>query len=519
VAIRAAFKAACDGKQVAVLVPTTLLAFQHYRTFSERLAEFPVKVDYLNRFRSTKETKEVYQNLENGKVDIVIGTHAIVSKNVKFKDLGLLIIDEEQKFGVAVKEKLKSIRVNVDTLTLTATPIPRTLQFSLMGARDFSVINTPPPNRQPVTTELLTMSEDRIRDAIRFELARGGQVFFVHNKVKNIQEMAAFLKKLVPEARICVGHGQMEGDQLEETLMAFMDGAYDVLLATNIIESGLDISNANTIIIHQAQNFGLSDLHQMRGRVGRSNIKAFCYLIVPPFTTLSTDARRRLKAIEEFSDLGSGFNVAMKDLDIRGAGNLLGGEQSGFISEIGFEMYHKILDEAVEELKHEEFHDLFADQPERPFVTDCQVEAEVDAFLPEKYVNNTTERLSLYMELDNIDESESSLDDFRKKLEDRFGPLPEAGNNLLEVVRLRRSAKQLGMEKVVLRNQKMRAQLVPGSMERFYQSEVFGKMLEYAQKHPEKMQFKQKGDSVQMEWQQVNDLHAAQILLSEMLLQ
>ena len=519
VAIRAAFKAACDGKQVAVLVPTTLLAFQHYRTFSERLAEFPVKVDYLNRFRSTKETKEVYQNLENGKVDIVIGTHAIVSKNVKFKDLGLLIIDEEQKFGVAVKEKLKSIRVNVDTLTLTATPIPRTLQFSLMGARDFSVINTPPPNRQPVTTELLTMSEDRIRDAIRFELARGGQVFFVHNKVKNIQEMAAFLKKLVPEARICVGHGQMEGDQLEETLMAFMDGAYDVLLATNIIESGLDISNANTIIIHQAQNFGLSDLHQMRGRVGRSNIKAFCYLIVPPFTTLSTDARRRLKAIEEFSDLGSGFNVAMKDLDIRGAGNLLGGEQSGFISEIGFEMYHKILDEAVEELKYEEFHDLFADQPERPFVTDCQVEAEVDAFLPEKYVNNTTERLSLYMELDNIDESESSLDDFRKKLEDRFGPLPEAGNNLLEVVRLRRSAKQLGMEKVVLRNQKMRAQLVPGSMERFYQSEVFGKMLEYAQKHPEKMQFKQKGDSVQMEWQQVNNLHAAQILLSEMLLQ
>ena len=517
VAIRAAFKAACDGKQVAVLVPTTLLAFQHYRTFSERLADFPVKVDYLNRFRSTKETKEVYAALENGKVDIVIGTHAIVSKNVKFKDLGLLIIDEEQKFGVSVKEKLKSFRVNVDTLTLTATPIPRTLQFSLMGARDFSVINTPPPNRQPVSTELITMSEDKIRDAIRFEMARGGQVFFVHNRVKNIQEIAAFLKKLVPEARICVGHGQMEGDALEETLMAFMDGAYDVLLATNIIESGIDISNANTIIINQAQNFGLSDLHQMRGRVGRSNAKAFCYLVVPPLTSLTNEARRRLKAIEEFSDLGSGFNVAMKDLDIRGAGNLLGGEQSGFISEIGFEMYHKILDEAVEELKHEEFKDLFQDQPDRPFVRDCQVEAEIDAFLPENYVNNTTERLAMYMELDNLDESDESIEAFKKKLEDRFGPMPKAGLNLLEVIRLRRLAKQLGIEKLVLKNSKMRGHLVAGNVERFYQSPIFGQILAWAQQHPEKMQFKQKGESIQLEWQMVHQLREAFVLLQDIL--
>jgi transcription-repair coupling factor (superfamily II helicase) len=517
VAIRAAFKAACDGKQVAVLVPTTLLAFQHYRTFSERLADFPVKVDYLNRFRSSKETKEVYAALENGKVDIVIGTHAIVSKNVKFKDLGLLVIDEEQKFGVSVKEKLKAFRVNVDTLTLTATPIPRTLQFSLMGARDFSVINTPPPNRQPVATELMTMSEEKIREAIRFEMARGGQVFFVHNRVKNIQEVAGFLKKLVPEARICVGHGQMEGDELEETLMAFMDGAYDVLLATNIIESGIDISNANTIIINQAQNFGLSDLHQMRGRVGRSNAKAFCYLVVPPLTTLTNEARRRLKAIEEFSDLGSGFNVAMKDLDIRGAGNLLGGEQSGFISEIGFEMYHKILDEAVEELKHEEFKDLFQDQPDRPFVRDCQVEAEIDAFLPEKYINNTTERLAIYMELDNLDESDESIEAFKKKLEDRFGPLPKAGLNLLEVVRLRRLAKQLGIEKLVLKNNKMRGHLVAGNVERFYQSPIFGQILAWAQQHPEKMQFKQKGESIQLEWQMVQHLREAFVLLQDIL--
>ncbi len=517
VAIRAAFKAACDGKQVAILVPTTLLAFQHYRTFSERLADFPVKVDYLNRFRSTKETKEVYAALENGKADIVIGTHAIVSKNVKFKDLGLLIIDEEQKFGVSVKEKLKAFRVNVDTLTLTATPIPRTLQFSLMGARDFSVINTPPPNRQPVSTELMTMSEDKIREAIRFEIARGGQVFFVHNRVKNIQEIAAFLKKLVPEARICVGHGQMEGDELEETLMAFMDGAYDVLLATNIIESGIDISNANTIIINQAQNFGLSDLHQMRGRVGRSNAKAFCYLVVPPLTSLTNEARRRLKAIEEFSDLGSGFNVAMKDLDIRGAGNLLGGEQSGFISEIGFEMYHKILDEAVEELKHDEFKDLFQDQPDRPFVRDCQVEAEIDAFLPENYVNNTTERLAMYMELDNLDESDESIEAFKKKLEDRFGPMPKAGLNLLEVIRLRRLAKQLGIEKLVLKNSKMRGHLVAGNVERFYQSPVFGQILAWAQQHPEKMQFKQRGESIQLEWQMVHQLREAFVLLQDIL--
>jgi transcription-repair coupling factor (superfamily II helicase) len=459
----------------------------------------------------------VYAALENGKVDIVIGTHAIVSKNVKFKDLGLLIIDEEQKFGVSVKEKLKAFRVNVDTLTLTATPIPRTLQFSLMGARDFSVINTPPPNRQPVSTELMTMSEDKIREAIRFEMARGGQVFFVHNRVKNIQEVAAFLKKLVPEARICVGHGQMEGDELEETLMAFMDGAFDVLLATNIIESGIDISNANTIIINQAQNFGLSDLHQMRGRVGRSNAKAFCYLVVPPLTSLTNEARRRLKAIEEFSDLGSGFNVAMKDLDIRGAGNLLGGEQSGFISEIGFEMYHKILDEAVEELKHEEFKDLFQDQPDRPFVRDCQVEAEIDAFLPENYVNNTTERLAMYMELDNLDESDESIEAFKKKLEDRFGPMPKAGLNLLEVIRLRRLAKQLGIEKLVLKNNKMRGHLVAGNVERFYQSPIFGQILAWAQQHPEKMQFKQKGESIQLEWQMVHQLREAFVLLHDIL--
>lgn len=514
IAIRAAFKAATDGKQVAVLVPTTILALQHFKTFSKRLADFPVTVDYLNRFRSAKEQKEVLQRLEAGKVDILIGTHKIVGKQVKFKDLGLLVIDEEQKFGVGVKEKLRQMRVNVDTLTLTATPIPRTLQFSLMGARDLSVISTPPPNRQPVHTELIVLDEEKIQDAINFEVDRGGQVFFVHNRVGNIQEVATMIRRLCPRVSICVGHGQMPGDELEDVLLDFIDGRYDVLVATNIIESGLDIPNANTIIINQAQNFGLSDLHQMRGRVGRSNTKAFCYLVTPPLSILTTEARKRLKALEEYSDLGSGFQIAMRDLDIRGAGNMLGAEQSGFITEIGFDMYQKILDEAIRELKDSDFSGLFTDNDQPDFVRDVQLDTDLAALLPDAYVRSTSERLSLYMQLDNT-ETEEGLARFKTELTDRFGPLPTQAEVLMTLIRLRWQAKKLGMEKVMLKKGKMKCYFVPGNNERFYQSETFGHILRYVQQHPKRVAMKQVKATVMLEFGEVATAEKALDILGQ----
>lgn len=492
VAIRAAFKAVDNGKQVAVLVPTTILATQHYHTFKERISQLPVTVEYINRFRSTKEIKEVLKNVAEGKVDILVGTHRIVNKDVNFKDLGLLIIDEEQKFGVKIKDKLKEIKVNVDTLTLTATPIPRTLHFSLMGARDLSIMSTPPPNRQPVTTEIHVFSEEITRDSISYELRRGGQVFFVHNRVSDIDSIANIIHKLVPDARVGVAHGQMDGSKLEKTMLKFIEGEYDVLVSTNIIESGLDIPNANTIIINSAQNFGLSDLHQMRGRVGRSNKKAFCYLFTPPTSHLSTDSRKRLSALEEFSDLGDGFKVAMRDLDIRGAGNLLGGEQSGFISDIGFEMYHKILDEAVQDLKENEYKELFADQEvdQKALVSDCIIETDFEILIPENYVKNITERLSLYTEADNI-KTESELSIFSQSVKDRFGPLPEQVVSLFKTVRLRWLAMDLGFEKVSLKNERMRCYFPPQNNDAYYTSPVFGMLMSYVQSNPAKYQLKE----------------------------
>ena len=491
IAIRAAFKSVTDSKQVAVLVPTTILALQHYNTFRERLKDFPCKVDYINRFKSAAKQKETLQQLAEGKIDIIIGTHRLLGKDVKFKDLGLMVIDEEQKFGVAAKEKLKSLRVNVDTLTLTATPIPRTLQFSLMGARDLSIINTAPPNRYPVTTELHVFDEKIIRDAINYELARGGQVFFVHNRVQDIHDVATMIWRLCPQARVAVGHGQMDGAKLEETLMTFIEGESDVLVSTTIIESGIDIPNANTIIIDQAQNFGLSDLHQMRGRVGRSNKKAYCYLLAPPLSVLTNEAKQRLKAIEEFSDLGSGFNVAMRDLDIRGAGNLLGGEQSGFISEIGFEMYHKILDEAIQELKETEFADLFINErEEKKFVSDCQIDTDLEILLPSDYVNSVSERLLLYKELDNIG-SEENLVEFENQLRDRFGTLPKPAIELLSTIRLRWIAEKLGFEKILLKNKRFIGYFVSNPASFFYQSEVFSNILKYVQKNSNKCRLKE----------------------------
>ncbi len=491
IAIRAAFKAVTDGKQAAVLVPTTILALQHYNTFRDRLMDFPCKVDYINRFKSAAKQKETLQQVLDGKIDIIIGTHRLLGKDVKFKDLGLMIIDEEQKFGVAAKEKLKALRVNVDTLTLTATPIPRTLQFSLMGARDLSIINTPPPNRYPVTTELHVFDEKVIRDAINYELARGGQVFFVHNRVQDIHDISAMIERLCPHARIAVGHGQMDGDKLEETLMTFIVGESDVLVSTTIIESGIDIPNANTIIINQSQNFGLSDLHQMRGRVGRSNKKAYCYLLAPPMSVLTNEAKQRLKAIEEFSELGSGFNISMRDLDIRGAGNLLGGEQSGFISEIGFEMYHKILDEAIQELKETEFADLFIHEiAQKKFVTDCQIDTDLEILLPTDYVNSVSERLLLYKELDNI-ESEQGLVEFEKRLLDRFGPLPKPAFELLSTIRLRWIAEKLGFEKILLKNERFIGYFVSNPASPFYQSAVFSTILKYVQNNSHKCRLKE----------------------------
>ncbi len=480
VAIRAAFKAVTDGKQVAVLVPTTILALQHYRTFQERLAEFPVTVDYVNRFRSAKEKKEIYQNLKAGKIDIVIGTHALLNKEVGFKDLGLLIVDEEQKFGVAAKEKLRTLAVNVDTLTLTATPIPRTLQFSLMAARDMSVIRTPPPNRQPIHTEIRVFDDELIKDALNFEVQRGGQVFFVHNRVNDLPKVVEMLQRLCPDMDIAMAHGQMEPEQLEQVLVSFIDHRFDVLVCTNIIETGLDIPNANTMIINRADMFGLSDLHQLRGRVGRSNVKAFCYLFAPPMSVLTQDARKRLRTIEEFSDLGSGFLVAMRDLDIRGAGNLLGGEQSGFIADIGYETYQKILDEAIQELKESDFKDLFKDDLSRKgaFVRDVTIETDVEMLIPDAYVSNTQERLSLYTELDEL-QTEDDIAAYAKRLEDRFGKLPREVSALFEALRLRWICKKLGFERLILKGGKLRCYFLGDPQSAYFETETFNRLVEF----------------------------------------
>ncbi len=483
VAIRAAFKAVTDGKQVAVLVPTTILALQHYKTFRERLKDFPCTVDYINRFKSTKSQSETLKKLAEGKIDIIIGTHRLLSQDVKFKDLGLMVIDEEQKFGVGAKEKLKRIRVNVDSLTLTATPIPRTLQFSLMGARDLSVINTPPPNRFPIQTDVRVFGEEVIREAILYEISRGGQVFFVHNRVQNIHDVEAMIKKFIPNISVAVAHGQMDGPHLEKIMLDFIEGAYDILLATTIIESGLDIPNVNTIIINDAHHFGLSDLHQLRGRVGRSNRKAFCYLLAPPAVMLTNEARKRLKAIEEFSDLGSGFNIAMRDLDIRGAGNILGAEQSGFISDIGFEMYHKILDEALQELKETDFKDLFLDDRPKEFVKDCQIETDLEILIPGEYISNTTERLIVYKEIDGM-ESEEMLMRYQDKLIDRFGPVPRQVSELFNAIRLRWMARKVGFEKIVLKNERFIGYFISNQDSEYYQSGAFQAILSYVQQNP-----------------------------------
>lgn len=493
VAIRAAFKAVDNGKQVAVLVPTTILAFQHFKTFSERLSEMPVKVDYLNRFRTAKERKTVLEELKNGKLDIVIGTHQLVNKSVEFKDLGLLIIDEEQKFGVAVKDKLKTIKENVDTLTLTATPIPRTLQFSLMAARDLSVITTPPPNRYPVETHVIRFSEETIRDAIRYEISRGGQVFFVHNRIENIKEVAGMIQRLVPDAKIGIGHGQMDGKKLEDLMLRFMNNEFDVLVSTTIIESGLDVPNANTIFINNANNFGLSDLHQMRGRVGRSNKKAFCYFITPEYSAMTDEARKRITALEQFSELGSGINIAMKDLEIRGAGDLLGGEQSGFINEIGFETYQKILSEAIEELKEKEFKSLYEETegPKKIFVKEMTIDTDFELLFPDDYVNNITERLNLYTKLNEL-KNETELQKFEKELLDRFGEMPKQAEDLLNSVRIKWIAISMGLERVVMKQKKLVGYFVADQQSSFYQSEVFTKVLQYVQSHPQNVKMKEK---------------------------
>ena len=517
VAIRAAFKAVNDSKQVAVLVPTTILALQHFHTFSDRLKDFPCNINYINRFRSTKQKNDIIKKTKEGKLDILIGTHRLVSGDIQFKDLGLLIIDEEQKFGVSTKEKLKKFKVNVDTLTLTATPIPRTLQFSLMKARDMSLINTPPQNRYPIITELHVYNEELIRDAIIYEVSRGGQVFFIHNRVQNIEDVAGMIKRLCPDMRIAIGHGQMPGAKLEEVMVDFIEGQYDVLVATSIVESGLDIPNANTIIINNPHHFGLSDLHQMRGRVGRTNKKAFCYLVTPPLTTLTEDARKRLKAIEEFSDLGSGFNIAMRDLDIRGAGNLLGAEQSGFISEIGFEMYHKILDEAILELKETEFKEHFAgeEKPDRFFVNDCVLETDLQLLIPTDYVENTTERLSLYKDLDDLNTEEELLK-FAEQLQDRFGLVPDETRGLFLAIKFRWLAARLGFEKVILKSGKFIGYFVANQESDYYSTEIFGRILNFVQYHPRQCQIKEVNNKLSLTVNQITDIEEAYDFLLKM---
>ncbi|WP_346236456.1 transcription-repair coupling factor [Niabella insulamsoli] len=494
VAIRAAFKTCVDGKQAAVLVPTTILAFQHFKTFSDRLKEFPVTVDYINRFKSAKEKRETLERLKAGKIDILIGTHGIIGKDVKFKDLGVLIVDEEQKFGVAHKEKIKTIRTTVDCLTLTATPIPRTLQFSLMGARDLSIINTPPPNRQPIQTEVQVFNEDFVREAIYFETERGGQVFFIHNRVAGLAEMATLIQGLCPDLSVSYAHGQMEGHKLEEKILDFIDRKYDVLVCTNIVESGVDIPNVNTIIVNNAHHFGLSDLHQLRGRVGRSNRKAFCYLLAPPMSTLPGDSRKRLQTLEQHSELGSGFQIAMRDLDIRGAGNLLGGEQSGFMAEIGFEMYQKILDESIRELKRTEFKDLFQEEISKQddFVQDCTIDTDLEILIPDEYVENITERLSLYQRLDNC-ENEAELNEMHAELEDRFGPVPPEVEDLFETVKCRKLAIDLGFEKMSLKNETLRCYFINRPDSPYFESDVFQKIIGFLQTQTNKARLKQTG--------------------------
>ena len=509
VAIRAAFKAVNDSKQVAILVPTTILALQHYRTFTGRLNDFPCNIEYINRFRTTKQIKDILKRVENGDVDILIGTHRIVSKDVKFKDLGLLVVDEEQKFGVSVKEKLKQFKVNVDTLTLTATPIPRTLQFSMLGARDLSVINTPPPNRYPVHTEVTAFSSDVIREAISYELARGGQVFFVHNRVQNIMDVSDMIRKFVPGVRVAVGHGKMDGKILEKVMLDFIEGKYDVLLSTTIVESGLDIPNANTMIINNAQNFGLSDLHQLRGRVGRTNKKAFCYLLAPPLSSLTQDARKRLRAIEEFSTLGSGFNIAMRDLDIRGAGDLLGAEQSGFISDIGYDMFQKILDEAIIELKQNDPAFIASrEEGKSDWVTECVLETDMELLIPDSYVSNITERLSLYRELENSDNDEK-LAMFRMHLKDRFGTIPAQTLELTETVRLRRMGKAIGFEKIVMKKNRLSCAFINNPESPYFQSVQFGKILQYAQMNQRECAFKERNKKLSLVFVEVNSVRAA----------
>ena len=516
VAIRAAFKAVADNKQVAVLVPTTVLAYQHFQTFRKRLEGFPCKVEYLSRARSAKDTTRILKELADGEVNILIGTHKIIGKNVKFKDLGLLIIDEEQKFGVSVKEKLRQIKVNVDTLTMTATPIPRTLQFSLMGARDLSVIQTPPPNRYPIQTEVHTFNEEIITEAINFEMSRNGQVFFVNNRIQNLAELKAMIERNIPDCRVCIGHGQMQPEELEKIIFGFVNYDYDVLLATTIIESGIDIPNANTIIINQAQNFGLSDLHQMRGRVGRSNKKAFCYLLAPPLSSLTPEARRRLQAIENFSDLGSGIHIAMQDLDIRGAGNMLGAEQSGFIADLGYETYQKILAEAVTELKNDEFADLYADEIKagdevisgEGFVDECTVESDLELLFPNEYIPSSSERMLLYRELDKL-ELDKDVDDFKARLIDRFGAIPPEGEELIRIVPLRRIAKRLGIEKIFLKSGRMTLFFVSNPDSPYYQSEAFGKIIGYMSRYPRACNLREQNGKRSMVIKDIKDVQSA----------
>ena len=519
VAIRAAFKAACDGKQVAVLVPTTVLAYQHYQTFMHRLEQLPVTVDYLSRARSAKDTRQILQSLEEGKIDILIGTHKLISKTVHWHDLGLLIIDEEQKFGVSTKEKLRQLKVNVDTLTMSATPIPRTLQFSLMGARDMSIMRTPPPNRFPIHTEVVTFNAETISDAINFEMSRNGQVYFVCDRIAKLPELKMLIEKKVPDCRVAIGHGQMKPEELEKIIMGFINYDFDVLLSTTIVENGIDISNANTIIVMDAHHFGLSDLHQMRGRVGRSNKKAFCYLIAPPKAALTFDARRRLEALETFSDLGSGFNLAMQDLDIRGAGNLLGSEQSGFMEDLGYETYQKILSQAVTELKNEEFNDLYQEEMKEgeqltgdDFVDDCAVDSDLEMYFPDSYVPGSAERMLLYRELDHLDRDEE-VEAFRQRMIDRFGPIPQEGDELIHVVGLRRVGKLLGCEKILLKGGVMQLQFVSNVDSPFYRSKMFSRVIAYATSHIQDCALKEKNNKRILRISHVKSVEQARSLL------
>lgn len=522
VAVRAAFKAACDSKQVAVLVPTTVLAFQHYQTFRDRMANLPVRVDYLTRARSAKQTKQILADLEEGKIDILVGTHKLLAKGVKWHDVGLLIIDEEQKFGVSTKEKLRQLKTNIDTLTMSATPIPRTLQFSLMGARDMSIMRTPPPNRYPIQTEVTTFSVETVVDAINFEMSRNGQVYFVHDRISDLEKLGNMIVKHIPDCKVAIGHGRMTPDELEKVVMGFMNNDYNVLLSTTIVENGIDVPNANTILINDAHRFGLSDLHQMRGRVGRSNRKAFCYLMAPPLSYLPTESRRRLEALETFSELGSGFNLAMQDLDIRGAGNLLGSEQSGFMEDLGYETYQKILSQAVSELKNDEFQELYANQMAEgeklsgeDFVDDCNIESDLEMYFPDTYVPGSSERMLLYRELDNI-ETDDDLDAYRRRLEDRFGPVPSEGEELLQVVMLRRLGRALGCEKIILKQHMMQMQFVSRQDSVFYKSEIFGRILNYVGFHPRVCDLKVVGGKNRLVVKMIDSVSAAVKVLRKM---